>query len=143
MPEIFQDFSIKADAARVFAAVSTPEGLNQWWTESCTGRPELGAHFELGFGPEYQWRATVSQCQPGTLFELTLTAADTDWEGSRVGFELAPAGAATQVRFHHTGWPVANEHYRISAHCWALYLRLLRRYLERGETVAYADRLDA
>ena len=143
MPDILQDFPIKADVARVFSAVSTADGLNQWWTESCSGRAELGEPFALGFGPEYQWRATVSQCRPGALFELTLTKADADWEGSRVGFALAPARAGTHVRFHHEGWPMANEHYRVSAHCWALYLRLLRRYVECGETVAYADRLDA
>lgn len=143
MPDILQDFPIKADAARIFAAVSTPEGLNQWWTASCTGRAELGEQFELGFGPEYQWSAVVSRCEPGTLFELTLTRADADWEGSRVGFLLAPTGASTQLRFSHEGWPMANEHYRVSAHCWALYLRLLRRYVECGEIVAYPDRLDA
>lgn len=91
MPDILQDVPIKADAARVIATVSTPEGPNQWWTESCAGRPELGAHVTLHFGPEYQWHATVSQCHPGTLFELTLTHADADWEGSRVGFALANA----------------------------------------------------
>ena len=30
------------------------------------------------------------------------------------------------VRFHHCGWLTANEHFRISNHCWAMYLRILR-----------------
>ncbi len=34
------------------------------------------------------------------------------------------------------------EHYRISCYCWAMYLRILKRYLEHGETVQYARRLD-
>ncbi|MCH8956850.1 SRPBCC domain-containing protein, partial [candidate division KSB1 bacterium] len=36
----------------------------------------------------------------------------------------------------------ANEHYRVSCYCWAMYLRLLKRYVEHGETVPYEDRLD-
>lgn len=143
MPDILQDFPIKAGAGEVFEAISTPDGLNRWWTETCSGRAEVGARFDLGFGPGYQWTAMVSQCRPAALFELTITRADADWEGTKVGFELSPTTGSTRVRFYHHGWPKENDHYRVSSHCWALYLRLLRRYLERGETVPYADRLDA
>ena len=45
------------------------------------------------------------------------------------------------MRFHHTGWPDAGEHYRTSSHL-ALYLRILRCFVEHGETVPYADRLN-
>jgi hypothetical protein len=51
------------------------------------------------------------------------------------------AGHAAQVRFHHLGWPEANEHYRISCFCWAMYLRIMKRNLEYGETVPYERRL--
>jgi uncharacterized protein YndB with AHSA1/START domain len=143
MPDILQDFPIKASPGSVFEVVSTPEGLNRWWTETCSGTPEAGASYELGFGSGYQWSAAVTQYSPRERFELTLTRADTDWTGTRVGFELSPASGGTQVRFRHTGWPTPNDHYRISCHCWALYLRLLRRYLEYGEVIPYAVRLDA
>lgn len=142
VPDILQDFPIKADPKHVFEVVSTPAGLDQWWTKTCVGQPRLGAIYELGFGPEYQWRAAVTQYQPGRLFELTLQHADDDWTGSRVGFALAPSALGTQVRFSHHGWPTANEHYRVSCHCWALYLRHLRRYVELGESVPYETRLD-
>jgi hypothetical protein len=59
-----------------------------------------------------------------------------------VGFELEEAGGETQVRFHHLGWPAANDHYRISCYCWAMYLRILKRYLEYGELVPYEKRLE-
>jgi hypothetical protein len=35
------------------------------------------------------------------------------------------------------------ERYRISSNCWAMYLRILRRSLEHGESVPYEKRLDA
>jgi len=72
-----------------------------------------------------------------------MTEANEDWTGSRVGFILEPTSNGTLLRFHHNGWPSVNEHYRVSCHCWAMYLRILRRYLEHGEEVAYEDRLDA
>jgi uncharacterized protein YndB with AHSA1/START domain len=143
MADILQQFPIKASRQQVFDAISTPVGLDRWWTKRSAGEPQEGAEYELWFGPEYDWRAVVSRCVAGSEFELKLVSAMPDWLGTRVGFVLDEQEGVTQVRFHHLGWPVANEHYCVSLHCWAMYLRLLRRYLEHGEEVPYEDRLDA
>jgi len=143
MPDIFHDFPIRASAAKVFSAIATPAGLDAWWTKTSSGQPAAGTTYELGFGPNYNWRAVVSRCTPNAEFELQITSADADWTGTRVGFALAEKNGTTQVRFHHTGWPQENDHYRISCFCWAMYLRLLKRYVETGEIVPYEKRLDA
>jgi uncharacterized protein YndB with AHSA1/START domain len=143
MPDIFHDFPILAPAQAVFAGVSTPAGLDQWWTERSSGRAQRGAEYGLWFGPNYDWAARVTECVPLEKFELQIIKADRDWEGTKVGFALSAIdGGGTQVRFQHTGWPHLNDHYRISCYCWAMYLRILKRYLEHGETVPYAKRLD-
>lgn len=143
MSDILQDFPIQAAIEDVFRAISTPEGLDRWWTKNSAGEPRLGAEYVLGFGPEYDWRARVTRCEPNAEFELELTRADPDWLGSRVGFRMETRGARIWLRFRHMGWPSANEHYRVSCHCWALYLRILRRALESGESVPYERRLEA
>ncbi len=84
---------------------------------------------------------------PRTSFELRITRADPDWDGTSVGFQLtprdrSPEGTATTVRFHHRGWREENEHSRVSCYCWAMYLRILKRYLEHGERVPYSEWLD-
>ena len=90
---------------------------------------------------------------PGArVFEAVATPEGLDrwWTKSSTGtpkegaeFSLCFGSGYEQVRFYHTGWPTQNEHWRISCYCWAMYLRLLRRYLEKGETVPYEQRLDA
>ena len=142
MADILQDFPIQAPPDRVFAAVSAPALLDEWWTLRSSGEPATGSTYDLDFGPGYQWQAVVTRSVPQSAFELTLTRADPDWLGTTVGFELSPAGSGTRVRFPHRGWPDANDHYRTSCHCWALYLRILRRHLEHGESVPYEERLD-
>lgn len=142
MPDILQDFPIKAEADRVFDAITSPEGLDHWWTVRSAGQPIAGTEYKLWFGPDYDWAARVTRAERPIRFELEMVATDEDWNGTRVGFDLEPNGESTRVRFHHTGWPQANEHFRISCHCWAMYLRILRRYLEHGEVVPYEDRLD-
>jgi len=143
MHEILHEFPIAASAARVFDAVSTPAILDQWWTARSSGEPRMGAEYQLWFGPDYDWRAEVTQCLPAEAFQLTMTRADADWTGSRVGFRLAPQGPGrTEVRFYHAGWPEVNQHFRVSSYCWAMYLRILKRHLELGEVVPYEKRLD-
>jgi uncharacterized protein YndB with AHSA1/START domain len=143
MPDILHDFPIRVPPARVFEAVSTPAGLDRWWTARSTGAPGVGFEYQLWFGPEYDWRATVSQCDPPRAFELTVTVAMPDWTGTRVGFQLEERPFGTQVRFWHAGWAAADDHFRTSSYCWAMYLRILQRALEHGEDVPYPDRLTA
>jgi uncharacterized protein YndB with AHSA1/START domain len=110
MADVFQDFPIKAPAHKVFEAVSTPAGLDAWWSLSSSGQAEQGAEYRLGFGSGYEWVAKVSRYVPDAEFEFVLTKADEDWQGTRVGFLLEENDGVTQVRLHHTGWPQANEH---------------------------------
>lgn len=142
MADICHDFPIKGSAAQVFAAISTPEGLDSWWTKTCRGTPREGAEYDLGFGQGHDWRALVTQCAPESVFELKMTHADDDWRGSSLNFKLKGDSDNTQVVFRHSGWPEENEHYRGSCYCWAMYLRHLKRYVESGVTVAYEERLD-
>lgn len=142
MADIVHHFPIKASADQVFQAISTPTGLDTWWTNRASGEPKEGAKYELSFGPDGDWRAIVSRCVPQSEFELELIEADSDWLGTRLQFLLEEKDGATHVRFRHTGWPEANEHYEVSCYCWAMYLRLLRRYVETGEVVPYEKRLD-
>jgi uncharacterized protein YndB with AHSA1/START domain len=140
--DILQDFPIQVPPHRVFEGVSQPALLDQWWTLRSSGQPLLGSVYELDFGPNYLWHAVVTDAQPGAAFELRLVDADRDWTNTIVGFDLTASGAGTLVRFRHLGWPEPNGHYRTSCHCWALYLRILRRHLEIGEVVPYDRRLD-
>ena len=142
MPSITHRFPIKAPMKEVFDAVSTPNGPDAWWTKSSAGTPAIGEEYRLFFGPGYDWSARATKCAAGE-FELTIEDAMDDWAGTRVGFVLTENAGMTQVEFNHSGWSEAGEHFRTSSFCWAMYLRLLRRYLEFGEIVEYEARLDA
>lgn len=143
MADLVHRFPIKASLPEVLEAVSTPVGLDAWWTKRSSGEPGERAEYQLWFGPAYDWRAIVSKYVPHTEFEFEVISALEDWRGTRVGFLLDDKEGVVQVCFHHSGWPEANEHYQLSCYCWAMYLRLLKRYVEHGEAVPYEDRVDA
>ncbi len=142
MVDVVLDFPIRAPRERVFRAVSAPSEISEWWTERSAGEASAGAEYRLEFGVGFDWRARVTRCAPGAEFELELTEASEDWLGTRVGFRLEPRDGGTWVSFRHSGWPMANEHYRVSCMCWAMYLRVLRRWVEYGERVPYEARLE-
>ena len=103
MPDSFHDFPVRAAPARVFAAMTSPAGLDRWWTLRSAGTPRLGTDYVLDFGPEYVWRARVSRCVPDREFEWEFTEADPEWLGTKAGFQLTGTDGRTQVRFHHSG----------------------------------------
>lgn len=143
MADIIHEFTVKAAVGEVYRLFSTPAGLDKWWTKKSTGELREAGEFGLYFGPEYNWRAKVTRYIPPSAFELQMTVAHLAWMGTRVGCELSPEGNnVTWVRFYHTGWPEQNEHWRVSCYCWAMYLRILRRNLEHGESVDYERRLE-
>lgn len=142
--EIVHDFPVLAPIGRVFEEISMPAGLDRWWTKSSVGLPIEGMLYDLGFGPEYQWTAIVTESRPPFGFELKIEDALPEWIGTKVRFELdEPTVRRTQVHFTHAGWAETTEHFRISSYCWAMYLRLMRRSVEHGELVPYETRLDA
>jgi uncharacterized protein YndB with AHSA1/START domain len=141
MPDILHDFPIAAPMLRVFGILCSSEGLDAWWTKQAEGRPGVGNRYRLYFGAEHDWTGVIRRYPPSTEIEWEITNADEDWTGTLIGFHLSPVEGGTQVEFHHTGWPLANAHYRASCYCWAMYLRILRRYVEHGEFVPYEKRL--
>jgi uncharacterized protein YndB with AHSA1/START domain len=142
MPDIFHNFTIKSSPEKVFENICRSEGLDNWWTKNSVAKPEKGGEYLLDFGPQYRWKAVVSKYETNQIFELQFTDADADWIGSKVGFSLKVKNGNTDVYFYHSGWPQVNEHFKISSYCWAMYLRILKRYTEKVEQVPYEKRLD-
>ena len=141
MSDILHDFVIQCPPPAVFQGISTPTGLDQWWTQRSAGRPSVGEEYRLWFGPEHDWRAVVIDLVPDRRLVWRIAEASPDWVGTVVGFELAPSALGTNVQFRHEGWAEPSDHYRTSSYCWAMYLRILLRFLEHGETVPYENRL--
>jgi hypothetical protein len=127
--DIIHYFQVKSPIESVFEAISSARGISKWWSRKTTGYSEFGALLELEFSDDVHWQAQVTEMDP-------------DWMDSRVGFQLSSGPEAVDVKFYHKGWKEANDHYYISSYCWAMYLRIMKRYVEFGEFVEYEQRLN-
>lgn len=142
MPNVYHDFPVNGSLEAVYRCISTPEGLSTWWSKSAKGDPGIGNTYEFDFGPGYQWEAEIREYLPNQVFVLRMTLSDTDWDRTTVSFTLEPKGESVMLHFAHEGWPENNSHYRSSSYCWAMYLRCLKRYVEKGIKLDYEKRLD-
>lgn len=137
MYSIQHQFIIKKSAQQVFDALTSPAGLNAWWTLDAQGKPELGEAYRWYFGPEYDWQAQVCHVVQGKELTWRMVVAMDDWMPTQVGFSLSENGGATTVSFFHKNWDAANDHYAITNFCWGQLLKGLKDYLENGVIVPF------
>ena len=143
MPDIHHSLIIETPSQDIFDGVSTPNGIDNWWAVSSEGQPVQGSVYNLGFGELHPWRAIVTKSSPPHLLEMKFVQADPDWMSTIVGFEIRErTGISSELNFYHKGWKENNAHFKSSSYCWAMYLRILKRFLEKGEVIPYSDRLN-
>ncbi len=139
--DIIHYLQVNSTIESVFEAISTSRGISKWWSQKTIGYSELGAILELEFTDDIHWQAQVTQMVSPNEFEIILTRSTPDWMGTSIGFQLNGGPHVVEVKFCHKGWQQADDHYHRACYEWAMYLRILKRYIEFGEYVAYDRRL--
>ncbi|MDI9311604.1 MAG: SRPBCC domain-containing protein [Limnohabitans sp.] len=140
MPTIYHDFWINTTIEKVFEAVSTPQGLNNWWTKRCSGKCELKSEYNLYFTDEYDWLAEITKLVQNESIEFKMTKATPEWLSTSFGFVLKKENNATKVEFYHKDWSEVTQEYRVTSFCWADLLRQLKQYLEKGIITPFEER---
>jgi len=96
--------------------------------------------FNFYFTEQYDWDAKLIDVQENLRCVWKMTKADDDWLNTQFGFQLSEKEGITTVEFHHTGWLDSNEHFKRSSYCWAMYLHLLKSYIETGKITTFDKR---
>jgi uncharacterized protein YndB with AHSA1/START domain len=137
---IYHNVEINTTADNIYNAITSADGLEKWWPLKSTGMPIIGGVYTFYFSPEYDWAAQVTHCEANKYMEWTMLQSDEDWHQTSLVFKIEPSTQVCILSFEHRGWREANDHFRRTSYCWALYLRCLKLYLETSETVRYNDR---
>jgi uncharacterized protein YndB with AHSA1/START domain len=138
---IMHDVEIVATCERVFAAISDPVELEQWWPLRCSGVAARGEVYNLFFSDQYDWLGEVSHFKQGREFRIRMTRTEVHWRGTSFGFEILelPNGKVL-LQFSHDGWTETNVSYRMTSYCWALLLKGLKDFIEKGVVVPFENR---
>lgn len=137
MVDIVHRIGVKAPVSKVYAALSTVEGVASWWTRETAGDPRPGGALTFAFRtPTGEVLGTmemdVLELKPNEKVRWRVRSGPPEWIGTELTFGLSQARDVTIVRFGHRNW---REEVEFTAHCstkWATFLLSLKDLLETG-----------
>ena len=138
MVDIIHRIGIKSPGARVYKALSTIEGLANWWTDEVKGDERIGGKIEFTFRSETgeeigKMLMEIQELNPQKYVRWRCIDGPAEWIGTDITFQLSQQDDQTIIIFGHRNWREAVE---FTAHCsmkWAVFLLSLREYLETGK----------
>jgi uncharacterized protein YndB with AHSA1/START domain len=136
MADVLHYIRIKARPDRVYAALTTPEGIHGWWTGDAQLDDHVGGEGVFRFsGAQHLTRVRIDRLDPdrGVGWTPVESNATGGWVGTTIAFDLEPDGEDTLVRFSHRGYAQPDDGYRIVSTAWAWYLMSLKALVETGK----------
>lgn len=138
MAEIVHRIGIKAPVSKVYAALSTVEGVAGWWTKETSGVSKVGETIDVRFHSREgkhigHMVMKVIALERDKKVQWRVTAGPEEWVGTDVVFDLSQEDDDTIVLFGHKKWREVND---FTAHCstkWATFLLSLRELVESGK----------
>ena len=138
MIDIIHRIGIKSTIIQVYKALTSLEGLSNWWTEEVNGDEQVGKKIEFRF------RSVTGELKGSMVMEVLELNTPTnvrwrcikgpdEWVGTDITFLLSQQDDQTILLFGHRNWREAVE---FTSHCsmkWAVFLLSLREYLETGK----------
>lgn len=138
MASIKHLFHINASGENVYEALSTINGLANWWTIQTSGGSALGETIQFRFGeggPDMQ----VTALRPNELVSWECVAGPQDWIGTKFDFALDGNEVKTRVRFEQSGWKETGDFYASCCFSWGRYMESLRQYCQTGRSEAFGS----
>ena len=115
----------------VYAALTTVEGLSNWWATDTKGQTEVGGVIEFRFEPG-GIDMKVLELDPAKTVLWEVSDGPAEWIGTTVRWDLKQSGDYAIVLFAHEGW---KEPVEFMYHCstkWATFLVSLKQLVETG-----------
>jgi uncharacterized protein YndB with AHSA1/START domain len=137
MATIHHELEISAPAARVYAALSSPEAIGTWWDEQTPRQTERGLVLEHHPGPQHGVvKLLVVERVPNRRVEWECVSSHpasspaSAWTGTHFIFELAERDGATMLDFSQTGYDEQSPFFAANEAAWGEVLANLKRVVE-------------
>jgi uncharacterized protein YndB with AHSA1/START domain len=139
MANIYHLVTIKVVKATIYNAVTTQEGLSQWWLPDTNAKAELEFINEFRVGTKFINKMKVIDLQPDKRAEWECMNDNDEWTGTHIIFEIEEKEGVCYLHFKQTGWKAQTEFYGNCSFHWARHLIMLKHYCETGHSILQAD----
>jgi|SRR5437868_9380523 len=131
-------FHINASKEKVFEAISTINGISNWWTTKTTRETSAGGAFQTRFGEGDGPQMKVVEIIPNEKVTWECTSPE-GWKGHIFTFALDQNDGKTRVRFSQDGWTEQGDFYASCSFSWARYMESLRQLCQTGNGEAFGS----
>ena len=146
MATIHHHVLIDAPAAKVYAALSTAEGIGTWWDKQTVMETDRGVVLEHNPGAKHGVvRLRVVELVPDKRVEWECISTHPKsspafaWSGTHFIFDIVERdnrdgsrGRATALDFTQTGYDEGSEFFDSNKSAWGQVLQNLKRVVESG-----------
>ena len=132
-------FHINASREKVFEAISTINGLSNWWTTKTSGSDAVDGVINFHFGESEGPQMKVIEIIPNEKISWLCVASPFGWDGHIFTFALDENDGKTRVRFSHNGWAENGDFYAGCSFSWGRYMESLRQYCQTGKGEAFGS----
>jgi uncharacterized protein YndB with AHSA1/START domain len=146
MATIHHHVLIDAPAAKVYAALSTAEGIGTWWDKQTVMETDRGVVLEHNPGAKHGVvRLRVVELVPDKRVEWECISTHPKsspafaWSGTHFIFDIVERdnrdgsrGRATALDFTQTGYDEGSEFFDSNKSAWGQVLQNLKRIVESG-----------
>ena len=132
MADILHRIGTTTSPDKVYDALTTRDGLADWWTDDTSGDAAPGGTIRFRFGDAGGFDMKVLEQRANERVEWEVADGPQEWIGTHVSFDLKREDDHTIVLFKHEGWDEPGE---FMSHCstrWATYLLSLKQLVETG-----------
>lgn len=139
MKTILHVFDVDSTRDKVFKALTTQEGLSNWWTTEVTVNPGVGGLIDFQFFSDFNPDMKVTQLEQDQAVHWTCVGGHDKWQDNTFVFQLKEVDGKTRVTFtQEYARELSDEDYGIYNFNWGYYLESLRLYCTTGEGKPFA-----
>src|SRR5262245_55035522 len=137
MATIHHQIEINAPVAKVYHAISTPDGIGTWWDKQTATQTARGMVLAHNPGLEHGVvQLRVVELVPNQRVEWECISTHpasspaSAWTGTHFLFELTPRGNSTALDFRQTGYNEQSPFFEFNKNAWGEVVQNLKRVVE-------------
>ncbi|WP_152270330.1 SRPBCC family protein [Agriterribacter humi] len=131
MAEIRHNVVIKATPEKIYQAITTQEGLANWWAKQTTAKPDVGFVNTFTFGT-FRNEMKVILLNPNKKVEWKCINSIEEWMDTNISFDLEEKEGRTLLRFTHSGWRAVTDTFAGCTYDWGRFMTSLKSFCETG-----------
>jgi len=135
MKTIHHVLDLAAPPERVFASLTTAEGLAGWWTTDVQAETAVGAVIDFTFDGDFNPDMRITELERPVVVSWECVGGHEPWAANTFRFELEEKvkGEETLLRFwQHYATELSDDAYGVYNFNWGYYLESLRQLVEIG-----------